>query len=174
MQTNKQTKNRFARKPRGTKWPSFFPIAQAVCLIYKYCLCCASLSCVQPFVALSGSSVHGIYQQEYWSGALFPTPGIFQIQVSKPTSFKSPALAAMFFTTHATWEDLQLWFIHFNFSGLGADCYHVPSTLGWQSLTIRCQPFKFCFCFCRSRMNFICVCHKIYRFCCYCLSLRVK
>ena len=38
------------------------------------------------------SSVHGIFQQEYWSGLPFPTP-------REPTSFASPALAGGFFTT---------------------------------------------------------------------------
>jgi len=38
------------------------------------------------------SSVHGIFQQEYWSGLPFPTP-------KEPTSLASPALTGGFFTT---------------------------------------------------------------------------
>ena len=46
-----------------------------------------------------GSSVHGIFQTEYWSGLLFlsledlPDPG------DQPISLASPALAGRFFTT---------------------------------------------------------------------------
>ena len=29
-----------------------------------------------------GSSVHGIFRQEHWSGLLFPPPGIFLTQAS--------------------------------------------------------------------------------------------
>ena len=34
--------------------------------------------------SLPGTSVHGIYRQEYWSGLPFPSPGIFQTQGSNP------------------------------------------------------------------------------------------
>ena len=40
----------------------------------------------------------GFSRQEYWSGLLFPAPGI------KPTSLMSPALAGRFFTASITWE----------------------------------------------------------------------
>ena len=42
----------------------------------------------------------GFSRQEYWSGLLFPPPGI------KPESLMSPALAGRFFTTSAIWEAL--------------------------------------------------------------------
>ena len=46
-----------------------------------------------------GSSVHGISQQEYWSGLPFPTPGDLSNPGLEPVSFASPALAGGFFTT---------------------------------------------------------------------------
>ena len=52
-----------------------------------------------------GSSVHGIFRQEYWSGLPHPPPGHLPNQGIKPTSPMSPALAGSFFTTSATWED---------------------------------------------------------------------
>ena len=52
-----------------------------------------------------GSSVHGIFRQEYWSGLPCPPPGDLPNPGIKPTSPMSPALAGSFFTTSATWED---------------------------------------------------------------------
>ena len=56
-----------------------------------------SMDCSPP-----GSPVHGILQQEYWSGLPFqgdlPDPGI------KPMYLKSLALAGGFLTTSATWQ----------------------------------------------------------------------
>ena len=43
----------------------------------------------------------GIPRQEYWSGLSFPPPGDLPDPEIKP---ESPALAARFFTTSATWE----------------------------------------------------------------------
>ena len=43
-----------------------------------------------------GSSVHGIFQQEYWSGLQFPSLGDLYDPGLKSTS---PALAGGFFTT---------------------------------------------------------------------------
>ena len=76
------------------------------------CFCAQSLQscptlCSPMDCSLPGSSVHGIFQEEYWSGLPFPplknlpNPGI------KPTSLVSPALAGGFFTTSASWEALN-------------------------------------------------------------------
>ena len=46
-----------------------------------------------------GSSVHGTFRQEYWSGLLFPSKGDLPSPGIKPTSPVSPALAGRFFTT---------------------------------------------------------------------------
>ena len=51
-----------------------------------------------------GSSVHGIFQQEYWSGLPFPPPGDLPNPGSKPMPLMSPALAGGFFTTSTTRE----------------------------------------------------------------------
>ena len=50
------------------------------------------------------SSVHGIFQQEYWSGLPFPPSGDLPYEGIKPTSLISPALMEGFFTTSITWE----------------------------------------------------------------------
>ena len=44
-----------------------------------------------------GSSVHGISQQEFWSGLPFPSPGDLPDLGNEPTSPASPALANGFF-----------------------------------------------------------------------------
>ena len=49
----------------------------------------------------SGSSVHGILQQEYWSGLPCLPPGDLPDPGTEP---ESPALAGGFFTTSTTWE----------------------------------------------------------------------
>ena len=51
-----------------------------------------------------GSSVHGILQQEYWSGLPFPPLGDLPDPGIEPTSFTSPVLAGMFFITSTTRE----------------------------------------------------------------------
>ena len=47
----------------------------------------------------AGSSVHGIPQEEYWSGLLFLCPGDLPDPGIEPTSPLSPALAGRFFTS---------------------------------------------------------------------------
>ena len=49
---------------------------------------CDSMYCSPP-----GSSVHGILQQEYWSGLPCPPPGDLPDPGIKPMSLMSPALA---------------------------------------------------------------------------------
>ena len=46
---------------------------------------------VTPDCSPSGSSVHGILQQEYWSGWPRPSPGDLPDPVIEPTSLTSPA-----------------------------------------------------------------------------------
>ena len=45
-----------------------------------------------------GSSVHGIFQGEYWNGLPFPVPEDLPDPGIKPKSLMSPALASRFFT----------------------------------------------------------------------------
>ena len=47
----------------------------------------------------SGTPVHGIFRQEYWSGVPFPTPEDLHNLGIKPMPLVSPALADRFFTT---------------------------------------------------------------------------
>ena len=62
--------------------------------------------CVQSHLTLSnpmdcslpGSSVCGIFKQEYWSGLPFSSPEDLQDPGIKPASLMSPALAGGFFT----------------------------------------------------------------------------
>ena len=46
-----------------------------------------------------GSFVHGILQQEYWSGLPFPSPGDLPNPGTETVSIASPTLAGRFFTT---------------------------------------------------------------------------
>ena len=52
----------------------------------------------------SGSSVHGILQQEYWSGLPCPPPGDLIDLGIESMSLMSYGLAGGFLTTSATWE----------------------------------------------------------------------
>ena len=58
-----------------------------------------------------GSSVHGILQQEHWSGSPVPSPGDLPDPWIELASFASPALADGFFTIRATREytDVCYW-----------------------------------------------------------------
>ena len=49
----------------------------------------------------------GFSRQECWSGLPFPSPGDLPYPGIKPVSLMSPALAAGFFTTGATWKNPQ-------------------------------------------------------------------
>ena len=52
-----------------------------------------------------GSSVHGIFQAEYWSGLPFPSPGNLPDRGMEPTS---PALAGGFFTAEPPGKSVGL------------------------------------------------------------------
>ena len=89
-----------------------FYIKLAILTILKYtiqhiaCMCARSCPtlCDPMDCSLPGSSVHGIFQQEYWSGLPFPTPGDVTSPGIKPASLVFPALAGRFFTNSVTWE----------------------------------------------------------------------
>ena len=66
-----------------------------VCSVTQSCLTlCHPMDYSQP-----GSSVHGIFRQEYWSRLPFPPPGDLPNPGTEPMSPASPALAGRFFTT---------------------------------------------------------------------------
>ena len=74
---------------------------QTVCMLNHF-------SCVRLFVTLwtvacQASLSIGFSRQEYWNGLPCPPPGDLPDPGIKPTSLMSPALAAGFFTTSATW-----------------------------------------------------------------------
>ena len=69
-------------------------------------LCSAeSDSCDPMDCSPSGSSVHGISQQKYWSWLPFPSPGDLPDPGIKPASLVSPALTGMFFTTRPSGKE---------------------------------------------------------------------
>ena len=60
-----------------------------MCLVAQLCPTLGNpMDCSPP-----GSSVHGIFQQEYWSGLPFPSPGDLPNPGINPASLTSPALA---------------------------------------------------------------------------------
>ena len=74
-----------------------------------YVLMVSGFSCVQLFTTLRTVTLQaplsgGFPRQEYWSGLPRPPPGDLLDQATEPTSFMSPALAGVFFTTSPTWE----------------------------------------------------------------------
>ena len=71
----------------------------ACSVVQLYPTLCNPTDCSSP-----GSSVHGIFQQEYWSGLPFPPSGNLPESGVEPVSLTSPALAGRFFTTSVTWE----------------------------------------------------------------------
>jgi len=70
------------------------------------------LSCVRLFltpwtVAHQAVLSMKISRQEYWSGLPVSTPGELPDSGIDPTSLVSPALADRFFTTSATWREIN-------------------------------------------------------------------
>ena len=72
------------------------------CMVSKVLQSCLTL-CDPMDSSPPGSSVHGISRQGYWSGLPCPSPGDLPNPGIEPKSLMSPALAAGFFTTRATW-----------------------------------------------------------------------
>ena len=60
---------------------------------------CDPMDCGPP-----ASSVHGIIQEEYWSGLPCPPPGDLPNPGIESMSITSPALAGGFFTTSTIWK----------------------------------------------------------------------
>ena len=66
-----------------------------VCVCAKSCLTLCNPTDCSPW----GSSVHGIFHQEYWSGLPFPPPEDLPDPKTEPVSNVSPALAGVFLIT---------------------------------------------------------------------------
>ena len=92
-----------------------------VCVCVCVCVCDEDKACVHTKSLQScltlynpmdcsppGSSVHGILQQEYWTGWPCPPPGDLPDPGIERTSLASPALAGRFFTTSNTGEALGI------------------------------------------------------------------
>ena len=69
-----------------------------MCVCAKLIQSCPTL-CNPMDYSPTGSSVHGISREEYWSGLPFPPPGDLPNPGSEPMSPASSALAGVFFTT---------------------------------------------------------------------------
>ena len=67
------------------------------------CLCSVVSDSLQPHgLWKPGSFVHGTFQQEYWSGLPFPSPGDLpepEIKSESPVTPVTPVLAGGFFTS---------------------------------------------------------------------------
>ena len=74
-----------------------------VCVCTKLLQSCPTL-CNTMDDSPSGSSVHEILQQEYWSGLPCSPPGDLPNPGIEPLCITSPVLAGRFLTTNATWE----------------------------------------------------------------------
>ena len=75
-----------------------------LCLVAQSCpTLCDPMDC-----SLPGSSVHGVLQEEYWSGLPCPPPGDPPGPGIEPASLMFTALAGGFFTKSPTWEALSL------------------------------------------------------------------
>ena len=74
-----------------------------MCVYVYVCVCSVTQACLtlcNPMdSSLIGSSVNGIFRQEYWSGLSWPTPGNLPTSGIKPMSLEFLALAGRFFTT---------------------------------------------------------------------------
>ena len=73
-----------------------------VCVLRR--VSCVRLSATHWTIAHQAPLSTGFTRQEYWNGLPCPPPGDLLNPGIKPTSLKSPALAAEFFTTSTNWE----------------------------------------------------------------------
>ena len=77
-----------------------------------YCAVLSRFSLARLFIALltiarQAPLSMGFSRQEYWTGLPCPSPGDLLDPGVKPKSLPSPTWEGGFFTTSATWEDLQ-------------------------------------------------------------------
>ena len=77
-----------------------------MCMCFQSCLTlCSAMDSSPP-----GSSIHGIFQQEYWSRLSCPTAMDLAKLEIEPETLASPELAGRFFTSGATYALLYLFF----------------------------------------------------------------
>ena len=78
----------------------------SMCMCFQSCLTlCSAMDCSPP-----GSSIHGIFQQEYWSRLSCPTAMDLAKLETEPETLASPELAGRFFTSGATYALIYLFF----------------------------------------------------------------
>ena len=65
----------------------------------------------------------GFPRQEHWSVLPFTPPGALPYPEIEPSSLMSPVLANRFFTTSATWEDSEMYFVK---DEIEYECYFPP------------------------------------------------
>ena len=87
------TKERLSKKKKKKKERLLQEMGLAVCVLSQSCSTCDHTEC-----SPSGSSVHRIFRQEYWSGLPLPSPGDLPSPGIESTSLTSPALAGRFFS----------------------------------------------------------------------------
>ena len=93
------------------------------------------LTLLRPHGLQPGSSVHGILQQEHWSGLPFPPPGDLSDLGIKLKSLMSPALAGRFFTISATWEALNQLYVY-----IDPLCRYMYAYISWVFLSLLPRP----------------------------------
>ena len=80
-----------------------------LCVCVCVCVCAQLLGCVLLFVTVWTVAHQALLpmefsRQEYWNEVSLPRPRDLVDPGIEPTSFVSPALAGVFFTTGTTWE----------------------------------------------------------------------
>ena len=78
-----------------------------MCVCVRACMLSHVQLCDPMDCSLSGSSVHEIIPQGFWSVLLFPHPGDLPSPGIEPASPVAPALAGRFFTTEPPGKPLD-------------------------------------------------------------------
>ena len=81
-------------------------------LLMLSCLSCVQLFATLWTVAHQAPLSMGFSRQEYWIGLPFSPPGDLLNLGIEPVSLTAPVLAGGFFTTSATWEALQSYYLY--------------------------------------------------------------
>ena len=96
--------NLFTKLCCASDWQVFAECLLRVCCHFSHVRLFATLRTI----ASQDLLPMGFSRQEHWSGLPFPPPGDLPKPEIKAMSLVSPALAAGFFTTSATWEALRV------------------------------------------------------------------
>ena len=110
----------FLKKGVKGSWKGREKTRKKLCVCVCVCVCVCAHMCAQSCLtlhnpmdcSLPGSSAHGIFQQEYWSGLPFPSPGDLPDPGFQPVSPVSPALTGTFSTSWTNRESLECYRTH--------------------------------------------------------------